>query len=287
MTRISIGTYLRPDQRQAIESAADDIVTLIHCANVRDLVTGSASGHLSAVLVSAERVEAPDIRALTAFRTDFPTSEIVGVTTDGSVQGVLRLGRAGLSRVVDMRMHAGPGLLRSMFDGLSVKDSFGRDAVRILLDGVQCKPSFAREIALAFDLNMRTMRRMAERFGMSDSTLSCRHHRAGVPSPKDYIAHAQVAWAAHYGESRGLSSVQIAQRINMGSPTSFGRFIRLWAGCTPAELHAHWTGERYVRRMREAMIDPYLAEIREFDPTKPASFGHHRPRLALVADVAA
>jgi hypothetical protein len=290
MSRAVIGTYLRANQVRALESAADDVVELHHYDTVRDLVQFSAHGFLSAVLVSAERMEAPDIRAIAALAAQFPVNEIVGVTTDGAMQGVLRLGRAGVSRLVDMRLNSGPGLLRSIFDGIGAPDGFGRQAVRTLLDGVQCTPAFAREIGLCFDPTIRNARALSGMLGMNNMTLLTRHHRAGLPSAKEYIAHARLAWGAHYGESKGITSGQVAYRLGVSTGGAWSRMVKLWAGLTADEFYDRWTGVSYVAHMRETMIEPYLAQLRNFDPGASALYRggrHSRRRLMLVPDAVA
>lgn len=289
MKRIVIGTYLKDDQRHVIEASADEVFDIVHRDSVRELVNDAALGHVSAILVSAERMEAPDIRAISLLRAELPSNEVIGVSTEGQLQGVLRLGRAGVARLIDLRSHAGPGLLRSAF--ATARDTFPEDAVRTLLDGVQVTPSFARFLGLAFRVRGTRAKvgPIAAEMGLTDRIMYNRFFRAGLPLKK-FIAWARLAHAAHLGEQKTLSAAEIAYRLEIPHTQSFSRFVKQSTGMWPLEFFDRWNGDSWLAHMRSELIEPYVAQLRTFDPAAGSIINVARrtrgARLALVRDAA-
>ena len=57
-----------------------------------------------------------------------------------------------------------------------------------------------------------------------------RFARAGLPSPKNYLAAIRLLHAAFLFETAGLSVADVAYRLEYSSPQSFGRHLRAMLG---------------------------------------------------------
>ena len=77
-----------------------------------------------------------------------------------------------------------------------------------------------------------TVTALAERLYVRPSTLMSRFARAGLPSPKNYLAAVRLLHAAYLFEAAGLSVADVAYRLEYSSPQSFGRHLRAMLGIT-------------------------------------------------------
>ena len=102
--------------------------------------------------------------------------------------------------------------------------------------------------------------------GVHSSTLGSRFYRAGLPSPKRFIAFARLVWAAHLAEAPGASYGAIAHRIGASSPQSFGRTVRSLTGLTAADFRRSFDGPTMLARFREMLVVPHRGTFRGFDP---------------------
>jgi len=104
-----------------------------------------------------------------------------------------------------------------------------------------------------------------------------RFYRAGLPSPKRYLALARLVWAARLGETPGLSISAIAHRLDASSPQSFHRAVRTLTGRSASEFRRTTTGAAMLDRYCAALVAPYRATLRTFDPlaAEPKTSGRH------------
>ena len=78
-----------------------------------------------------------------------------------------------------------------------------------------------------------------------------RFTRAGLPSPKTYLAAVRLLYAAQYFESDGLSIADVAYRLECSSPQSFGRHLRSMLGITAGAVKLRHL--RALERLRGLM----------------------------------
>jgi transcriptional regulator GlxA family with amidase domain len=111
-----------------------------------------------------------------------------------------------------------------------------------------------------------TVTALAERLYVRPSTLMSRFARAGLPSPKNYLAAIRLLHAAHLFETAGLSVADVAYRLEYSSPQSFGRHLRAMLGVTALEFRRRFPFPLALERFVELMIEPYREVWREFHP---------------------
>lgn len=115
-----------------------------------------------------------------------------------------------------------------------------------------------------------TVTALAERLYVRPSTLMSRFARAGLPSPKNYLAAVRLLHAAYLFETAGLSVADVAYRLEYSSPQSFGRHLRAMLGITAIEFRRRFPFPVALERFVELMIEPYRDVWREFHPVAVA-----------------
>jgi AraC-like DNA-binding protein len=93
-----------------------------------------------------------------------------------------------------------------------------------------------------------------------------RFARAGLPSPKNYLAAVRLLHAAYLFEAAGLSVADVSYRLEYSSPQSFGRHLRAMLGVTAIEFRRRFPFPIALARFVELMILPYAGIWRSFHP---------------------
>jgi transcriptional regulator GlxA family with amidase domain len=158
-----------------------------------------------------------------------------------------------------------------------------RGAARILGPLTDALPVLAPDARLFLEILVRLAPRttavqpLAERLRIKPSTLMSRFTRAGLPSPKRYLAAVRVLYAAQYLESAGLSIADVAYRLECSSPQSFGRSLRAMLGITPGEFRRRFSFSAALARFLGALVIPYRAAWAGFRPLEGREGGPGRP----------
>ena len=290
IVRPSVGTWLTPRERVQVDAATAAQLSLTHRDTLHALRGDLATGMIGGALLSATLIRQSDVALLSAIVRDFPASLFVGLVADAdeaqALGATLVLGQAGGSRVIDARQAAGWSALRSAFDTRQLPDGFIRRAVAELArgqDGDGCTTGWRRFLAAAFSSHASTVKQVARELGTGTSTLTSRFFRADLPSPKRYVTFARLVWAAHLGETPGLSVNAISMRLDASSPQSFGRTVRTVTGMTAAQFLRSVDGSAMLARFRSLLIDPYRHVLITFDPLTECR-AHRVGRAGCVAN---
>jgi len=113
---------------------------------------------------------------------------------------------------------------------------------------------------------LTSVRGLARRFRVRPSTFMSRFFRAGLPSPKRYLAATRLIHAAALLEVDRLSIADVAYRLDYSSPQSFGRHVRAVAGMTAGEFRRRHTVATAVADYVTRLIVPFRAALRTFHP---------------------
>ena len=111
------------------------------------------------------------------------------------------------------------------------------------------------------------MRGLTGRMQVAPSTFMSRFFRAGLPSPKRYLAAIRLLHAAALFETPGLSISDVAYRLEYSSPQSFGRHVRAGVGLTAGEFRTRYPFERALEDFMAQLIEPFQAQLQTFRPT--------------------
>ena len=274
---LTVATVLTPGERQRVDAAGSGVFAVVHRDTVPEAARVVRERSVDAVLVSIHRCAAEQVDAVGSLVRDFPGIPTVALLSQRDPQAsemLLRFGASGVRQVVDVSHPAGWTQLR---------DVVGRPATRAaariqgpILAALGAAPPDARlfvEGLVRLAPDTPTVRQLAGQLHVRPSTLMSRFARAGLPSPKNYLAAVRLLHAAHLFESGGLSVADVAYRLEYSSPQSFGRHLRTMLGITSSEFRNRFPFPLAVARFIDHMITPYGEIWSAFHPLRDATAG--------------
>jgi AraC-like DNA-binding protein len=266
----TIAAVLLPAERSRVDAAGNGCFSVLHRDSLRDAVRVLRERSVDAVLVSVHRCAPEQVEVVGHLVREFPQIPTVALLSQHDADAsdmLLRLGASGVRQVVDVTSPVGWTRLRRL-----VGQPATRAVARIQVPIFEAAPEIAPDARLFFEALIRlapetpTVRRLAERLFVRPSTLMSRFVRAGLPSPKNYLAAVRLLHASLLFEAGGLSVADVAYRLEYSSPQSFGRHLRAMLGITASEFRQRFPFPVAVERFVERMLQPYAAIWREFHP---------------------
>jgi AraC-like DNA-binding protein len=266
----TIAAVLLPGERPRVDAAGNGCFAVVHRDSVPEAVRTVRERPVDAVLVSVHRCPPEQVEAVRHLVREFPgipTVALVSRHDPGATEMLLRLGASGVRQVVDVTSPTGWNRLR-----LVVGQPATRAVARIqapILSALAEAPPDARlfiEALIRLAPDTPTVTALSERLYVRPSTLMSRFARAGLPSPKNYLAAVRLLHAAYLFEAAGLSVADVSYRLEYSSPQSFGRHLRAMLGITAIEFRRRYPFPVALERFVELMIEPYRAVWRRFHP---------------------
>ncbi|MEZ0335300.1 MAG: helix-turn-helix domain-containing protein [Gemmatimonadales bacterium] len=266
----TVAAVLLPGERPRVDAAGSGCFAVLHRDSIPDAVRVVRERSVDAVLVSVHRCGPEQMEAVGHLVREFPGIPTVALLSQhdpGSTEMLLRLGASGVRQVVDVTSPSGWNRLR-----LVVGQPATRAVSRIqapILRALEEAPPDTRlfiEAMIRLAPDTPTVTALAERLYVRPSTLMSRFARAGLPSPKNYLAAIRLLHAAHLFEASGLSVADVAYRLEYSSPQSFGRHLRAMLGVTALEFRRRFPFPVALERFVALMIEPYREVWREFHP---------------------
>jgi AraC-like DNA-binding protein len=202
-----------------------------------------------------------------------PTVALLSQHDPAASEMLLRLGASGVRQVVDVTSPMGWSRLRQV-----VGQPATRAVAQIqapILQALSEAPADARlfvEAMIRLAPDTPTVTHLARRLYVRPSTLMSRFARAGLPSPKNYLAAIRLLHASYLFETAGLSVADIAYRLEYSSPQSFGRHLRAMLGLTALEFRRRFPFRMALERFVGLMIAPYVDIWRTFHPIAAGSW---------------
>jgi AraC-like DNA-binding protein len=271
---LTVATVLTASERQRVDAAGSGVFAVVHRDSVPEAVRVVRERAVDAVLVSVHHCAPEQIDAVGHLVRDFPGIPTVALLSQhdpAASQMLLRFGASGVRQVVDVSLPAGWSRLRE-----AVALPATRSAARIQGPVLAALGEATPDARLFLEGLVRlapetpTVRRLAASLHVRPSTLMSRFARAGLPSPKTYLASVRLLHAAHLFESGGLSVADVAYRLDYSSPQSFGRHLRTMLGITSCEFRNRFPFPLAVDRFIELMITPYGRIWPTFHPLSSA-----------------
>ena len=271
---LTVATVLTASERQRVDAAGSGVFAVVHRDSVPEAVRVVRERAVDAVLVSVHHCAPEQIDAVGHLVRDFPGIPTVALLSQhdpAASQMLLRFGASGVRQVVDVSLPAGWSRLRE-----AVALPATRSAARIQGPVLAALGEATPDARLFIEGLVRlapetpTVRRLAASLHVRPSTLMSRFARAGLPSPKNYLASVRLLHAAHLFESGGLSVADVAYRLDYSSPQSFGRHLRTMLGITSCEFRNRFPFPLAVDRFIELMILPYGGIWPTFHPLSSA-----------------
>jgi AraC-like DNA-binding protein len=250
-----------PRERSRVDAAGDGCFRVLHRESVPEAIRIVRERGVDAFLVSVHRCRERDLRAVGSLVRDFPgipTVALVSQHEEAASRALLHLGATGVQQVVDVTTPSGWQRLRQLV-GAPASGTVARIQGPVIDAIAPTTPDnrlfFEALIRLAPEVV--SVRRLARELDLRPSTLMSRFGRAGLPSPKSYLAGIRLLHAALLFESAGLSVADVAYRLEYSSPQSFGRHLRSMLGITATEFRRRFPFGTALDRFVTLMIQPY------------------------------
>lgn len=259
-------------ERPSLDAASIGCFSVLHRSSVPEVVRAVRESPVDAVLLSVhhcadERVDQVD--ELVRSFPGVPTVALITRLDARASETLLRLGATGIRQVVDVTAPSGWKRLRQM-----VSEPATRGGARILAPIFEALPELAPdarfflEVLVRLGFEVPAVRTIAVRLQLKPSTLMSRFVRAGLPSPKTYLAAVRLLYAAQFFEGGGLSVSDVAYRLDCSSPQSFGRTLRAMLGITPGEFRRRYPFPAAMQRFLDQLVFPYRTVWATFHPLK-------------------
>ena len=266
----TVAAVLMPGERSRVDAAGSGLFAVLHRDSIPDAVRAVRERPVDAVLLSVHRCSPDQMDVLGHLVREFPSIPTVALVSQhdpGAIEMLLRLGASGVRQVVDVTSPAGWGRLRQVV---------GRPATRAvsriqqpILEAIAEAPPDARlfvEAMIRLAPEVPTVTALAQQLSVRPSTLMSRFARAGLPSPKNYLAAIRLLHAAFLFETSGLSVADVAYRLEYSSPQSFGRHLRAMLGLTAVEFRHRFPFPVALERFVALLMEPYRETWRSFHP---------------------
>jgi len=276
----AVATVLLQAERSRVEAAGQGCFRAWHGDTLDDAVRAVRRGAADALFLSVHRCEDEDLPRVARFVREFPHVPAVALISRmdrDAAERVLRLGASGVHSVVDVSHPAGWHRLRDLLrEPASPIAAHVIAAVAPDLDGAppDCRLFFEYLVRRAPDLG--TARRLAQALRVEPTSLNSRFLRAGLPSPKVYLAHVRLLHAAWHFCAGGLVVADVAHRLEYSSAQAFGRHVRAFLGVTAGEFRRRVRFAAALAAFRARLITPFRDRLLTFHPlgTLPGDHGH-------------
>jgi AraC-like DNA-binding protein len=270
-TNATVITIVDSAMRSVLETASAELFTCVHASTATDGLMAVRTHGARAVLLSPCVVAGDTDVAMRRLVQGCLCVSVVAVLGDEwatAHQDLLRLGACGVRRVANLAEREGWNRLRALLAEAC------DDTTAVIASRIEAALTFASEEARQLLVRLvlaapgtATVRALSQSLGVHWSTITSQFFRAGLPSPKKYLAMTRLLFAAAYFEMDGVSIVAAASRLGFSSPQAFGRHVRLVMGLTAGEFRTHFTFEEAMKHYVDRLIAPYPEALVSFHPT--------------------
>ena len=266
----TVATVIEKRERPRLDAAAGGRFSPLHVESVRDALQTVRERPIRLVLVSPCCVRNNELDGIAELVRAFPGIPTVAVVShhDGrSSERLLELGAQGVRRLFDLSRREGWHRLREL-----VSQPTSPTGARILAKVLPALGDTTPDCRRFFELLVRvapgtsTVRAVTREIGVRPSTFMSRFFRAGIPSPKRYLAAIRLVYAAGLMESSGFSIADVAYQLEFSSPQSFGRHLRTAMGITAGEFRYRFPFAVAIDDFVARFILPFRHALRSFHP---------------------
>ncbi len=169
----------------------------LHHESLPEVVRAVRERAVDAVLLSVRQCRGTSLDQLDHLTRDFPEVPTVALVSQPDPLGseiLLQLGASGVRQVVDVSTPAGWQRLRQILGQPASRDAARLQApILAALGEVPPDTRLFFEALVRFSPEVVTARDLADRLQVRCTTLMSRFSRAGLPSPKSYLAAVPTA----------------------------------------------------------------------------------------------
>ncbi len=282
----TVAAVLLPHERSQVDAAVHGHASLVFRESITEALQVVRERPVDTLLVSVHRCRPEQLDTLHAGLRAFPTVPAVALVSQrdpAATEVLLRLGASGVRQVVDVTSPAGWARLRDVV-GRPATPAVARVQGAVLAVLAEAPPDarLFMEAMLRLAPHTPTVRQLARKLDVRAGTLLTRFARAGLPSPKNYLAGMRLVFAAELLEEPGRTVAEVALRLEYSSPQSFGRHLRTLLGITPSEFRTRLPFPAALDRFVAQLFTPYREVWEGFHPL--ASAGMAAPQRTAQAD---
>jgi hypothetical protein len=220
-----VAAVLRPEERTRVEAAGSGWFSLVLRESIPEAIRAVRERPVDAILVSVHQCGEHPLDMLGHLVRGFPGIPTVALVSRHDPQGseaLLHLGASGVRQVVDVTGPDGWHRLRQVLGQPTTRDAARiQGPVLVALGEVPPDARLFFEALIRLAPDVATARQLTDRLGVRCTTLMSRFARAGIPSPKSYLAtmrllHATLLFErprpARHHEFRASAAVSIHRR---------------------------------------------------------------------------
>src|SRR5438045_2271817 len=283
---VAVCTVIPAPGRSGVYAVGDGCSTTLPADSLREALYVARRRRVDAMIIAVHRGQGEALPGVARFVREFPAIPAVALVSRHdreATETLLRLGATGVRDAVDCTEPDGWRRLREMV-GHPVSPVVSRVLARL----VPALETSSEETTAFFEAVARlapalsTVRGLARHLRIGPSTLMSRFRRAGLPSPKGYLAGMRLLHAAYLFQNPGLSVSDVAYRLDYSSPQSFGRHLRAMLGVTAGEFRRRFPFEVALTRFVDLLVTPYRETLRAFHPIN-AGIWDQGPNAARVS----
>lgn len=259
-------TVLDPEERARVDAASQGIYRTIHRESLADALEDLKHRAVGAVLLGVVRCGQQLDRRVASVVREFPSVPTVALlgTQPPTAEALLRIGNAGVTRLVDVRIPAGWSQLRRIMASEAARSADRMALARIreeLAPIAEDTWAFFEALFAASQYN-GTIQALSLELQLLPSTLMSRFFRAKLPAPKRYLAYARLLRAARLFEDAGHSVSDVANALEFSSPQSFSRHVQCVLGVSATEFRRTYTEARMLERLLHELVRPHRQALR-------------------------
>ena len=267
---VTVCTVLPPPERPRVDAAGDGCFATLHADSFREVLHAARRKRVDALVISVHRCHGEELPAVARFVREFPAIPAVALVSRHdreATEALLKLGATGIRAAVDCTEPGGWRRLRDLV-GHPTSPVAARILARLspALNGVPEDARLFFETITRLAPVLTSVRALARHLRLCPSTLMSRFYRAGLPSPKSYLAAMRLLHAAYLFQNPGLSVADVAYRLDYSSPQSFGRHLKAMLGVTAGEFRRRFPFEVSLARYVDLLITPHREALRAFYP---------------------
>lgn len=284
-------TVLDPDERARVDAAGEGLYRTIHRECLADALDDLKHRAVGAILLGVVRCGQQLDRRVASVVREFPgvpTVALLGAQAP-TAEALLRIGNAGVTRLVDVRIPAGWSQLRRILasEAARASDRTALARIREELAPISEDTWAFFEALFAASERSGTVQALSLQLQLLPSTLMSRFFRAKLPAPKRYLAYARLLRAARLFEDAGHSISDVSNALEFSSPQSFSRHVQCVLGISAREFRRTYTEARMLERLLDELVRPHRTALRELRAlvihpgmrTIPPSVADRRPAM--------
>lgn len=267
-----------PLQRQ-LNLVLGEAMRPIHLESVAAAIMLARKIPVRAVLLGPEAIGpelSPDVATLSNLCVGGMMIAVIKSSTPALAERLLAFGGVGVRDAVDMSNREGLNRLRTLLTrdewhvthriAMTLHPSFevATNEMRYFVDHL-----------IRFAPFVSTIRALAGELRVRDSSLVSRFYRAGLPSPKKYLAATRLLYASAVLETPSTSVAQTALRLRYASPQSFGRQVRKQLGVAASQFRDQFPFDVMANRFADHLVVQYRCTLQWFEPLGGKTSNEH------------